>query len=142
MGCVYGWPSPVKTPRQSLGNWGEGVAAAYLETHGYSVLDRNARTPYGEIDIVARQQLRDSGKLPSIPESIVFVEVKTRSTRAFGPPEQSVTARKQAHMLSAAQFYLQEHPELDGDWRIDVIAVARYRPDRRVEIQHFENVIQ
>ena len=132
----------MKTPRQSLGNWGEGVAAAYLETHGYSVLERNARTPYGEIDIVARQEFRDPGNLPGVSDPIVFVEVKTRSTRTFGPPEQSVTPRKQAHMLSAAQFYLQEHPELDGDWRIDVIAVARYRPDRRVEIQHFENVIQ
>lgn len=132
----------MSTPRQSLGRWGEEVAAEYLESQGYSVLERNVRTPYGEIDIVACQSFKNPEAFQEISQAIVFVEVKTRSTRDFGPPEGSVTPRKQAHMLAAAQAYLQEHPELEGDWRIDVIAIARYRPDRKVEIRHFENVIQ
>jgi len=46
----------VKNSRQRLGAWGEGVAAQYLSERGYTILGRNIRTPYGEIDIVARQE--------------------------------------------------------------------------------------
>jgi putative endonuclease len=106
------------------------------------VLERNVRTPYGEIDIIARQEFQNLDSSSGASQVIVFIEVKTRSTRAFGPPEGSITQRKQEHMLAAAQSYLQEHPELDGDWRIDVIAIARYRPERKVEIYHFENAVQ
>jgi putative endonuclease len=71
----------------------------------------------------------------------VFVEVKTRSSTAYGLPEDSITPRKQAHLLAAAQAYLQAHPELEGDWRIDVIAVQRQPAHPKPVITHFENAI-
>lgn len=114
--------------RQALGRWGEDLAAAYLADHGYLVLERNARTPHGEIDLVAR----DAAML-------VFVEVKTRASTSLGPPEESVTPRKRLHLLAAAQAYLQSHPELDADWRADVIAIRRFKA-APPEIVHFENV--
>jgi putative endonuclease len=117
------------TPRQTLGRWGEALAAETLERQGYSLLERNARTPYGELDLVMRQG-----------QGIVFVEVKTRASRTFGLPEESITRRKQEHLLHAAQHYLQSHPELSGDWRVDVIAIRR-QADRPPEVVHFENVI-
>jgi putative endonuclease len=113
--------------RQKIGVWGEGVAAKYLEEHGYSVMARNARTPYGEIDIVVDKD-----------EFTSFVEVKTRTSSSYGPPEISVTPRKQEHMIAAAEHYAQEH-EIDH-WQIDVIAVEG-KPGQEPEITHFENAI-
>ncbi len=115
---------------QVLGRWGEEAAARYLAARGFRILGRNLRTPYGEIDLLARQ----GGQL-------VFVEVKTRTSRAFGYPEEAVTARKQAHLLAAAQHYLQAHPELPADWRVDVVAVYRPAADLPPEITHFENIL-
>jgi putative endonuclease len=115
--------------RQSLGRWGETTAAEYLSARGYTILEHNARTPYGELDLVASQG-----------EMLVFVEVKTRASRSLGPPEISVTAAKQAHLLSAAMAYLQERPHLRYDWRIDVIAILRL-PNQPPQIEHFENIL-
>lgn len=114
---------------QALGRWGEAQAAEYLLEHGYTVLQRNIRTPHGEIDLLARGS-----------EGLVFVEVKARSSASLGPPEISVTARKQTHLLASARAYLQEHPELDGDWRVDVLAILR-RKGQPPEITHFENIL-
>ena len=113
--------------RQELGKWGEEVAAKYLEDRGYHVVARNARTPYGEIDIIVEQET-----------ITIFVEVKTRSTSRYGPPEISITPRKQEHMLAAADHYAQEH-EIDH-WQIDVIAVEG-RPGKQPIFTHFENAI-
>jgi putative endonuclease len=121
---------------RELGKWGEKMAADFLVGQGYGILARNVRTPYGEIDLVAQQL----SKHPQGGQTIVFVEVKTRSSRTFGYPETSVTPKKQEHLISAAQYYLQEHPDLHQDWRVDVIAIQRYK-DREPMIQHFENAV-
>jgi len=112
---------------QKVGQWGESVAAEYLEERGYSVKARNVRTPYGEIDIVAEKD-----------GFTVFVEVKSRTSRSLGPPEISVTPRKQEHMLAAAEHYAQEN-EIDH-WQIDVIAVEG-KPGKQPDFTHFENAI-
>jgi putative endonuclease len=112
---------------QKIGIWGESVTAKYLEEQGYSVLARNVRTPYGEIDIIVQKD-----------GLTIFVEVKTRTSRSLGPPEISVTPRKQEHMLAAAEHYASEH-EIDH-WQIDVIAVEG-RPGKQPEFTHFENAI-
>lgn len=124
----------MKTHRQRLGNWGETQAARYLIGVGYDILTRNYRTPYGEIDLVSRQETLEGSVL-------VFVEVKTRSGQAFGYPEESITARKQEHLLAAAQYYLQQHSDWEGSWRIDVIAIQRRKPGAP-QIQHFENALR
>ncbi len=111
---------------QSIGRWGEQAAADYLCGHGYEVLGRNVRTPYGEIDLVARKA-----------GITVFVEVKARTGKSFGPPEVAVTPRKQAHMLASADYYAQQN-EVDH-WQIDVIAVQK--TEGKVEIMHFENAL-
>jgi putative endonuclease len=130
------------SPRQSLGRWGENLAAEYLANQGYTIIERNFRTPYGELDLVARQIIADQSIdiASGFAVVTVFVEVKTRSSLTYGLPEESVTPRKQAHLLNAANSYIQAHPELGGDWRIDVIAIQRY-PDKQPEITHFENVL-
>ena len=102
----------------------------YLSERGYTILSRNARTTYGEIDLVAHQE-----------GVTVFVEVKTRTSNTFGPPETSITPQKQAHILDAAQAYLQEYPEHDSDWRIEVVDGECLHPDYPPKITHFENML-
>ena len=104
------------TPRSRLGALGETVAAAHLEAQGLKVVDRNFRTRYGEVDLIAE----DSGTL-------VFVEVKTRRSLAFGAPEESVTPRKRARLAKVAAAYLQLHGLEQQNWRIDVVGVALQR---------------
>lgn len=113
----------------ALGEWGEGKAAEYLEGIGYQILDRNIRTPYGEIDLIAE-----------INSEIVFVEVKTRSSRSFGYPEEAVTSKKMQHMIDSAESYLQEQNDQQKDWRIDVIAIEKLKGKNIPLIEHFENV--
>lgn len=126
----------MKTRRQKLGQWGEQLAARYLQDQGYEILAQNVRTPYGELDLVARQTATAEEM-----ESLVFVEVKTRTSTSFGLPEESVTAAKQAHLLAAVQAYLLDHPEEDGNWRVDVIAILRPRRGGPAEIKHFQYAI-
>ncbi len=114
--------------RQSLGHWGETCAVEYLQDHGYSIVERNVRTAHGEIDIIA-----------SKGQALIFTEVKTRRSHSFAYPEDSVTLRKQAHLLSAAAEYLARHPDSPDTWQFDVIAVEG-RPGGKVQIEHFENV--
>ncbi len=116
--------------RQELGRWGETLAADYLSQKGYAVIDRNVRTSYGEIDLVAQQR-----------DALVFVEVKTRSSDAYGPPETSITARKREHLIASARAYVQQYPKPNIEWRIDVIAIRKLNSSNQPEIIHFENAI-
>jgi putative endonuclease len=122
---------------QDLGRWGEQTAAAFLIKAGYTILAQNVRTTYGEIDLIARQDLT----LPQPQAIIVFVEVKTRRTRRFGLPEQAVAVKKQAHLCAAAAAYMQQHPELPQHWRIDVVAIQRRGVASPPEIGHFEDAV-
>ncbi len=118
------------TRRVSLGRLGETLAGTYLKNKGYDIVERNWRTPYGEIDLVVRRN-----------ETVAFVEVKTRATTSLGPPEISITSRKAEHMRSAAEYYIQQHPELDAEWRIDVITIQLQPDGNPALIDHFENAL-
>ena len=124
----------MKKWEQQVGRWGEEQAARFLRGRGYTILDRNYHTPAGEIDLIASQFDRGVSYL-------VFVEVKTRSSLKYGYPEQGVTRRKWDHLLEAVKHYLAANPDLEQDWRVDVIAVQRSAPGAEPEIGHFENVI-
>ena len=120
----------MSTHKQVVGRWGEDTAAQYLAANGYTVLARNVHSAHGEIDIIASKD-----------GLLIFVEVKTRSSHTFAYPEDSVTRRKQAYLLSAAEDYLQAHPESGDSWQFDVIAVEG-APGGKAQIDHFENVIE
>ena len=120
--------------RQALGKWGESQAAEYLERFGYEIIERNFRTPYGELDLITRFSSAESSEL-------VFVEVKTRSNQSFGLPEVAVDRRKQEHLIAAAEYYLSLLDEPPDIWRIDVIAIERAGAGLNPEIVHFENAV-
>lgn len=117
--------------RQRLGWHGERLAERYLTGRGLTILERNYRCPAGEADLIARDG-----------ETLVFVEVRTRRGQDYGTPEESITARKQAHLLAVAQTYLAEHSLNDIAWRIDVVAVALSTWGELLRIAHFENAIE
>ncbi len=117
--------------RRRLGRRGEDLAVGYLEGRGYKVLERNFRTRWGEIDIVAQR-----GKCT------VFVEVRTTSGNAYGAPEESVTPQKKAHLIATAEEYLQARGQEEGEWRIDVVAIQVDRGGRVRRMELVENAVQ
>jgi putative endonuclease len=116
--------------RVTLGRRGEALAAEKLTALGYAIVGRNYRCPAGEIDLIAR---RDG--------AWVFVEVRTRRGTTYGTPEQSITARKRAHMLAAAQAYLAEHQLAEVDWQLDVVAVELSPRGELLRIAVIENAV-
>lgn len=111
----------------ALGDAGERAAADYLEGKGYRVLHRNYRSGRGEIDLIAR-----AGR------TIVFVEVKTRSTASYGEPEEAVTASKVRRIRRVASAYLAERRIGECDCRFDVIAVVS--DGGRLTVRHTEDI--
>jgi len=98
--------------RRRRGQLGEAAAAAYLEQKGYRIKERNYRCPLGELDIIAA----DGGE-------IVFIEVRTRSSTAFGTPQESIDARKQLRLRRLAAYYLNARGLAGQACRFDVVAV-------------------
>ena len=95
---------------QTLGRLGEDMAVRYLEQQGYEVLARNWRHGHREIDIICR-----------LGPDLIFVEVKTRRTRRFGMPEESISASKKKAVMTAAVVFMATHRH--RDIRFDVIAI-------------------
>ena len=119
--------------KQKIGKWGENIAVSYLQDKGYKILNRNYSTRAGEIDIIT--QVYEDGET-----YLVFIEVKTRTTLAFGNPEDAVTERKKDHILKAINIFLDENENLDLPWQIDVLAIQKLSLEKPPNIQHFENV--
>jgi putative endonuclease len=98
--------------RKMLGKAGEDRAARFLAKQGYKILERNYRVPSGEIDLIALHR-----------GEVVFVEVKTRTSDAFGAPELAVTPRKQRQMVKAALGYIKYKKLHQVPCRFDVVAI-------------------
>jgi putative endonuclease len=116
------------TYQKQIGKLGEEIAAKYLLDKGYQLLDQNFNVKYGEIDLVALDK-----------DCVVFVEVKTRTSAAFGNPEDSVTPAKIERMQNAALLWMQAHTEVPDDWRMDVIAIVLGHENDITDLQHFVN---
>ena len=98
--------------RMTLGKHGEDLACRELERRGYVIIARRFRVRSGELDIVARDGA-----------TLVFVEVKTRASRAFGDAAEAVTPIKQLRMRRLAEEYLMRHQLHDCPCRFDVVAI-------------------
>jgi putative endonuclease len=99
--------------RQNLGKSGENLAALELESRGYAIIERRYRTAHGEIDIIARDG-----------ETIVFVEVRRKSSDEFGTAAESVTPAKQRRVIRMAIAYLALQGLYDRcPVRFDVVAI-------------------
>ena len=107
---------------KSFGNRGEDIAADYLKKKGYRILYRNYKTLAGEADIIARDN-----------DTVVFVEVKARSSDAFGQPFEAVGYKKQEKLKKAAIYYL-KHKKIEPIVRFDIISIIS--KEGKNEINH------
>jgi len=117
-----------------IGQWGEKIAADYLAEKGYKVISRNVYSAAGEIDIVAHQAADEVSCL-------VFVEVKTRTSKRHGYPEEAFNRAKYNHLSQSIAEYLEANPDFAGDWRIDVISVIGAPGASSYQIHHFEGIV-
>lgn len=95
-----------------LGKWGEELAAKYLEGQGYEILERDWKSGHHDLDIVARNE-----------KVLAIVEVKTRSNRLFGDPEEAIDYKKRLSLQSAINHYVKSHP-IKAPVRFDVITIV------------------
>lgn len=119
------------TPRRKLGDFAERVAEQHLKASGYKIRDRNARTRYGEIDLIAEKD-----------GLVAFVEVRCRRGDAMGGAVQSLSAAKQNRLVALAEAYGQEHPGLPEAWRIDLIALELAANGRLLSLRHVEGAVE
>ena len=122
------------TSRTILGDWGEDAVGKFLEKQGYQILDRNYRCRWGEIDLVARDG-----------RELVFIEVRTRRSNAFGTPQESMTEAKAGRLVAACEDYLENHVDEkargETAWRIDLVAVHPSR-GRAPRIEHVRHAVE
>ncbi|MEI8378219.1 MAG: YraN family protein [bacterium] len=111
------------------GKRGEDIAAKFLIDKGFEILETNYyASRYGEIDIIAKHK-----------DTLVFVEVKARSTNDYGHPLESITQTKLQKMHKAISFYISEKKPKMKNYRMDAVAIT-FKP--KLEILHIENILQ
>ena len=101
------------TQKKELGKKGEDLALRYLKKNGYHVYERNYVCKMGEVDIIAKEK-----------DTLAFIEVKTRTSTAFGPPQLAVNAAKQTQLSKVALYFLKEKGLGDIKARFDVVAIV------------------
>ncbi len=127
------WPFRRPARRDDLGRRGEKIARKFLKGQGLRILAENYRCPTGEVDIIA---LDKSTRSDDGTETLVFVEVKARSSAKFTDPASAVNADKQRRIRKVAQYYLATHDAGEYNVRFDIISVV-VRDDTEPEIEHF-----
>jgi putative endonuclease len=116
--------------RKLLGDRGERAAARFLKQRGYRLLARQSRNRIGEIDLIALDG-----------ETIVFVEVKTRTSHAAGHPVEAVTFQKQKQLTRSALAWLKRRGLLEHRCRFDVVAIT-WTPGEPPVIEHFVHAFE
>ena len=108
---------------------GEEIATKFLSKKGYKIIDRNWRRGYGEIDIIA---VKD--------KTLIFIEVKTRTSNQFGSPIEAISYFKLKSLIRTAQFYKILNPNLPDSLRIDAVSVLLDNSNNLINIEHSENI--
>ena len=116
LGKLSGQPAAQPTAKQIAGQAGEDAALAHLLQHGLTLVERNFRCKGGEIDLIMHERMQNR-------EALVFVEVRKRADLRHGGAAASVTPRKQARLILAAQLFLQQRYRTPPACRFDVIAI-------------------
>ena len=108
---------------KTLGKKGEDIAAAFLKKKGYNILFRNYKCSFGEIDIIAKHK-----------KTLSFIEVKTRSTKKYGFPQEAVTPAKQAKISRVALEFVQRYKMDNRAARFDVVSVQSLNEGYEVDL--------
>jgi putative endonuclease len=130
---IKGHVNPTKEQfAQNIGNSGELLASKFLIGKGYTILQRNFRMKFGELDIIARSK---DGVL-------VFVEVKTLHEGALAP-EDNMSQAKRRKLFKTCEFFAREYPGLIREklgWRVDVVAITMSRTGENYSVNHYQNI--
>jgi len=118
---------PARLSPRDLGKRGERRAAWFYRLRGYTILERNARLPAGEIDLIVRRGT-----------TVVIAEVKTRQTLIAGEGYEAVTRVKRERMIRLGDQYAAKHP--DARLRYDILSI--YWTGRRFVVTHFEDAFR
>ncbi|MBI5183448.1 MAG: YraN family protein, partial [Nitrospinae bacterium] len=105
--------------RLELGRKGEDIATRYLKEMGYKIIERNFRCPMGEIDLIASEK-----------GVLIFIEIRTRRSDSFAPPQLSVNRVKQQKIINSALNYLVRKRITGIDCRFDIITII-FSPDTK-----------
>ncbi|MGD9330918.1 MAG: YraN family protein [Desulfobacterales bacterium] len=108
---------------QQFGQQAEAMAARFLKKQGYKIVARNHRTRSGEIDIIARDS-----------DTLVFVEVKARTSERYGTAKAAVTAHKQRQIAKVALAYLKKTAQSHVKARFDVVTVTRRQGTHDIDL--------
>ena len=121
----------MRPSRDALGRRGEDEAARYLRSIGYRIVATRERIMRGDIDLVALDG-----------RTVVFVEVRSRSSTAHGHPAETVGYHKQRRVAQLAAAYIRRHRLEDCSVRIDVVTVTFDGPEGRPQVEHFQNAFE
>ena len=121
----------MKSYNKDIGSYTENIAATYLLNNGYSILDRNYRNKFGEIDIICQKD-----------NIIIFVEIKSRYTNSFGSPLESVSCHKQKKIILLSKFYILYKKLSDFNIRYDVIEIYLNHLNNTYEVNHLEDAFR
>ena len=114
--------------RHEIGKIGEELACQYLEDNGYKIVERNFEAKQGEIDIIALDK-----------QEIVFIEVKTRTSKKYGEAAEAVNQTKQKHLIKTIKYYLYIR-NLENEFiRIDIIEI--YISKNKYKVNHIKQII-
>ncbi|MFZ5352584.1 MAG: YraN family protein [Bacillota bacterium] len=116
---------------KQLGSDGEDIACKYLFSKGYRVLQRNFTCKIGEIDIVAAER-----------DTLVFIEVKTRTSEKYGKPCEAVSASKQKKIVKTALWYMTQFKMFDYMSRFDVIELLMDDEGKSYIVNHIKDAFQ
>ena len=113
--------------QKNLGKTGEDLALDFLKSHNFSVLEKNFRSKFGEIDIIAEKN-----------HSLYFIEVKTRSNLNHGAPYEAVNKRKIYHIKKAAQYYLLKN-KFEA-YKLKVAVFSILIENGKVDVKFWDNI--
>jgi putative endonuclease len=115
---------------KALGYSGETLAAQYLQTQGYQILENNFTIRGGEIDLIARKE-----------NIIIFIEVKTRTGKSFGEADESLNGFKKMRLRRAIEHYLAKIRGTDPDYRVDFIEIELDPETKKLtRINHLQDI--
>ncbi|MCK5450526.1 MAG: YraN family protein [Candidatus Omnitrophica bacterium] len=117
--------------KQHIGKLGEEIASNFLKTRGYSILEKNLSTPFGEIDLISKKD-----------NILVFFEVKTRRSERFGPVLSAITEKKKGNIIRNCLYYIKRYNLSDQLCRIDAIGIKLNANGKLEVLRHVKNAIE
>lgn len=116
---------------QSVGAFGERIASNYLAKNGCKIIDKNIKTSYKELDLIAKDN----------KDVLIFIEVKTRVGQSLGKAEDMLSRRKLYNFKHAAMIYMSRRKPQFSNLRFDFVAIDIDRLKKTAKIKHFKDII-